>query len=159
MAEVARSDSTRLQVSTGDAGNDEHEARPETNSDETIEKLRLANQALRQQLKEFSRALDASLAQNTGEEVSSAKSPAHGRRRNMLQALSAKEKQLKAVHKKLEIYKRANVELKKQLGSVYQPEKLQQLKSEKRDKERIIRELKDENKSLVRPYSARGFVM
>ena len=125
-------------------------AGPETDAqDETIEKLRLANQALRQQLKEFSRALDASLSQGGAGDAGSASAASQGKRRNMLAALSAKEKQLKAVHKKLEIYKRANVELKKQLGSVYHPEKLQQLKSEKKDKERIIEELQSENKSLL----------
>lgn len=126
-------------------------AGPETSpQDESIQKLRIANQALRQQLKEFSRALDASLAQNQDlSDASTKASSSAARRRDMVAALSAKEKQLKAVHKKLEIYKRANVELKKQLGSAYHPEKLAQLKNEKREKERIIEQLQQENKTLL----------
>ena len=118
--------------------------------DESIEKLRLANQALRQQLKEFSRALDASLAQH--QDLSTATPSAvklQAKRKETIGKLHAKEKQLKALHKKMEIYKKANAGLKQQLGSSYHPDKLNQLRQEKAEKIKRIEELETEKKTLV----------
>lgn len=70
--------------------------------DETIDKLRLANEALRKQLKEFSRALDASLASNADDaESASGSLSARDReaflleRRRMMNALAGKVRRLR----------------------------------------------------------------
>eukprot|EP00500_Bicosoecida_sp_ms1_P002402 CAMPEP_0203815650 /NCGR_PEP_ID=MMETSP0115-20131106/11224_1 /ASSEMBLY_ACC=CAM_ASM_000227 /TAXON_ID=33651 /ORGANISM="Bicosoecid sp, Strain ms1" /LENGTH=361 /DNA_ID=CAMNT_0050724549 /DNA_START=19 /DNA_END=1104 /DNA_ORIENTATION=+ len=124
--------------------------------DETIEKLRLANEALRKQLKEFSKALDASLAANSEDaEAASGSLSARDReaflleRRRMMNALAGKEKQLRGVQKKLEIYKKANAELKKQVGGTYNAERLAALHSERDEKEVLLAQLQEENRTLM----------
>lgn len=124
--------------------------------DETLDKLRLANQALRQQLKDFSKALDQSLQANAeaaggadGAIASRDREAFMMERKRMMAALGGKEKQLRQVKKKLEIYKKANVEFKKQVGSTYNTEKLAALQAERDEKETLIQQLTEENRTLV----------
>lgn len=70
--------------------------------EETIEKLRIANAALRRQLKEFSRALEVSLSVASAGKDRILTDPDKA---EIEQALIAKEKQLETAMKRIEIYR------------------------------------------------------
>jgi len=114
---------------------------------EYVGKLRAANHALRTQLKEFSKALDAALSvrannnNNSTHDVDGKKS--------LRAIVNSKEKQLNGLKKKLETYKKQNEQLKKQLRSAYTSDKVVQMGNENKEKEQIIQKLIAENKSLT----------
>lgn len=76
---------------------------------DTIDKLRVANAALRRQLREFAKALDVSLnvAASTQQQGGDAKRGllSEADRQDVEAALLSKEKQLKSALKKIEIYR------------------------------------------------------
>ena len=72
-------------------------------------KLRIANKALREQVKEFARALDAALKNQTAV-ASAALEPS-------TRSMKVRAHHLRAAQKRVEVYKKANKELKRQLVS------------------------------------------
>ena len=137
---------------------------------ETIEKLRLANAALRHQLKEFSRALDASLrggdaagggkgggSLNQGSAATTAsgagfhaaRQGGRGADERARQQLRHHEKMLRNATKKIEIYRRGNQDLRRQLASAFNSDRLVQLENENKEREREIAKLQGENRSLL----------
>ena len=107
----------------------------------TIEKLRLSNNALRSQLKEFARALDASL-KNNKKASQMALEPSS-------KSMKIKAQVVKNMRQKIEIYKRANNELKRQLKETRDNDKVIELENLVNMKEREILKLVRDNKSLL----------
>jgi hypothetical protein len=107
----------------------------------TIEKLRLSNNALRSQLKEFARALDASLKNN--------KKASERALEPSSKSMKIKAQVVKNMKQKIEIYKRANNELKRQLKETRDNDKVIELENLVNLKEREIHKLVKDNKSLL----------
>ena len=89
--------------------------------EEMIQKLKVANAALRHQLKEFSRALDATLRQKTnaggGRDGGMTESErAAEDEKRFAEAFRIREQQYKNLEKKVGIYRRANKELQHKLA-------------------------------------------
>ena len=105
----------------------------------TIEKLRLANSALRNQLKEFARALDASIKNSHSTQ---AFEPTN-------KSLEMKEKMLKNMKQKIEIYKKTNKELSRQLKEARSQDRVLLLENQVKEKSTAIQLLKKDNKMLL----------
>ena len=110
-----------------------------TSQEATIEKLRLANSALRNQLKEFARALDASIKNSHSKQVFE---PTN-------KSLEMKEKMLKNMKQKIEIYKKTNKELSRQLKEARSQDRVLLLENQVKEKSSAIQLLKKDNKMLL----------
>ena len=118
---------------------------------ELIDKLQMANAALRQQLKEFGRALEASL-QTAGARKSvvdhQIDSPRGGRDDDLRLKLERKQRHVASLKKKLSVLSSANKHLKDQLRKAFNTSKISELSNELKVREQQIRELKKEQKML-----------
>ena len=147
-ADSKRSEITMLVPSTTNRGislatSSSVASKTNKNDPELVEKLRVANRALREQLKEFARALDASLKQNT------AAAAGHTLEEDYSRSAKARAKVMKVMQKKLKMYKRITAELKQQLVSAQRKDRVLELKNQAKEQERKVQALMDENRSLL----------
>lgn len=111
------------------------------NVEKDIAKLRRANQGLREQMKELSRALqELALDDQEANQTEIKKLEA---------ALRNKEKQIRTCMKKIKIYKQGNKKLKAQVDACVGDDKLLDIEVRIADKREQIRKLKLENKQFV----------
>eukprot|EP00743_Colponemidia_sp_Colp-15_P003951 GILK01004262.1.p1 GENE.GILK01004262.1~~GILK01004262.1.p1 ORF type:complete len:520 (-),score=147.75 GILK01004262.1:259-1818(-) len=108
---------------------------------EVVDKLKKANSNLRQQLKELSGALDRAL---TGAKKGKAAEPDA----STDSAIQGKEKELRLAHKKLEQYRKDIAAMKKQITDSANLERVVKLDNQLKEKELLLAQLQDENKSL-----------
>ena len=123
---------------------------------ELIEKLQIANAALRQQLKEFGRALEVSL-QTAGarKAVGSSSSPSEvGASGDVRAKLDRKVRHIASLKKKVSVLKAGNKHLKEQLRRAYNTSKISELNNELKMREGEIKDLVKKNKSLKSQYRA-----
>lgn len=106
-----------------------------------IAKLRKANKALRQQMKELTNALH--------ELALSDKAANSSEIRKLEQAHRSKEKQIRTCLKKIKIYKIGNKKLKAQVDACVGDDKLVAVEVRIAEKQEEIRKLKQENKSFI----------
>ena len=126
---------------TKNSNNNKNRRNNSNNQQPTIEKLRLANAALRNQLKEFARALDASI-KNNNNAATQGLEPSN-------KSLAVKEKMLKNMKQKIEIYKKTNKELNRQLKDARSHDRVLLLENQVKEKENAIQVLKKDNKMLL----------
>jgi len=113
-----------------------------TNRDSTeVEKLRIANDALRNQLREFAKALDVSLKNNKKMKESSFSGGS--------KSMKVKAEMMKNMQKKIEVYKRANGELKRQLREMRDADKVVALENLVGQRDIEIKKLARDNKALL----------
>ena len=103
----------------------------------------MANRALRDQLKEFARALDTSLKHNN------AAAAGHTVQEDESRSAKARAKVVKVMQKKLKMYKKITTELKQQLVSAQRTDRVLELQNQAKEQERRVQSLIDENRSLL----------
>lgn len=103
--------------------------------DHTIEKLRQENRQLHAQLEDLNKLVDEQLS-------------LRGERVRHRSSKNSQTKEMQGLMKKLQIYKKANEDLKRQLKSSGSSERVIHLSDLLKDKKRQIKALKEENKSL-----------
>ena len=129
--------------------------------DEYISKLRKANEALRHQLRAYSKALELSLENSNslaaGSGLRALKSKLdHDGKKSLRAMVATKEKSLAALRKKVELYKKSITHLKKQLRKAYTSERVIQIGNENKEKEKKIQQLLEEKRNLVNIHRAQA---
>lgn len=118
---------------------------------EQIEKLRLANDVLRKQLKDFGRVFEASMNSKPGAglayKASSGGSSDNGKR-SLRAIIQSKQKQVQGMQKKLDAYKKNNQQLKRQMKEAFTTDRVLLLTNEVEEKQRQIDQLVEDNRSL-----------
>ena len=117
-----------------------------------VEKLRVANKALRDQLKEFARALDTSLKQNNAQTAAiNALKGESGKPEESSDNKSSKAraKVLKTMKSKISVMKKVIDELKLQLMNARKQDRVLTLQNQAKEHERKVQGLMDENRSLL----------
>lgn len=119
--------------------------------EETIQKLRLANQALRRQVQQLNSALEEAHAfgQRRGSVSSRQGSEgANAERRRLLQELSNRDRQIRTLKKKMEGMHKALQNKKEQVERTMASDAIMNMENEKRDLQRQLAAMADENKAL-----------
>jgi len=119
---------------------------------ERVEKLRLANEALRKQLRDFSRLFESTLNNasamkrigpaSSGQDDDDAK-------KSLRAIVNSKQKQVQNLKKKLDMYRRSNQQLKTQMKHAFTTDRVAQLTNENHEKQMEIEKLMEENRNLV----------
>jgi hypothetical protein len=143
------------------AGSPEDESAPERGeeADEALRKLRMANGALRQQLRDFGRALEASLGGGSagGEGGCAGGMESDKESKKSLRALVAsRQRQVSALQKKLDGYRKSNAQLKRQLQAAYTSDRVLVMSNENKEKQAEIERLTQENRNLVQMQRAQA---
>ena len=113
-----------------------------TNRNSTeVEMLKIANDALRNQLREFAKALDVSLKQNKKMKESGLPGAS--------KSMKVKAEMMKNMQKKIDVYKRANGELKRQLREMRDADKVVALENLLGQRDIEIKRLNRDNKALL----------
>ena len=113
-----------------------------TNRNSTeVEMLKIANDALRNQLREFAKALDVSLKQNKKMKESGLPGAS--------KSMKVKAEMMKNMQKKIDVYKRANGELKRQLREMRDADKVVALENLVGQRDIEIKRLNRDNKALL----------
>ncbi len=130
--------------------NSDEETLEDDDSEERIEKLRIANAALRKQLKDFSKAfqeaLNGKIEDRGGPNQSSA--TAESAKKSLRALVASKQRQVQGLQKKLEMYRKSNSQLKRQLKQAYTTDRVLDLGNENLRKQAEIDRLVAENRQL-----------
>ena len=129
--------------------------------EEYISKLRKANEALRNQLRAYSKALEVSMSGSksfaAGSGLRALKSKLdHDGKKSLRALVATKEKSLVSLRKKVEVYKKSVTHLKKQLRKAYTSERVIQIGNENKEKEKRIQQLLEEKRNLVNIHRAQA---
>jgi hypothetical protein len=158
----ARDTGVETGSAAGSAGSPEDEgAAPQRgeDADEALRKLRMANGALRQQLRDFGRALEASLGGGSGGGDGGLAGGGEGDKesRKTLRALVAsRQRQVCALQKKLDGYRKSNAQLKRQLQAAYTSDRVLVMSNENKEKQAEIERLTQENRNLLQMQRAQA---
>ncbi|GBG23966.1 Lebercilin-like protein [Hondaea fermentalgiana] len=131
----------------GDSSEDD-EASVGMGEQERIEKLRLANEVLRKQLKDFARVFEVTMNSKGAGAPGLRGSSGDNGKRSLRAIVQSKQKQVQTLQKKLENYKKSNQQLKRQMKEAFTTDRVLLLTNEVEEKQRTIDQLVEENKGL-----------
>ena len=125
-----------------------HEAK-QADSDDEVTKLKQQNKYLMEQLKQFSRMLDNTVDKKS---VAKGKGTIMGNRaasrQHRLGLSAARDQELQNAIKRIDIYKKANEALKKQLNKSLVPDRVLELENKVSAKKKELGQMKEELKTL-----------